>query len=169
MFFFFAFCTFFKIFHVRLGKKSKSVSFSRVYVCVKAKLTVVSFFYFFLFCTFPLGVIAVAGRKSLVFFFSFNLTTTSDCIGNGDLKESSQRCVHNQKHPNISPRPHCLPFCRTQYSLLIIFTLWNPKATQSSKRMPIYIRVIQFYLLITCASWILAKSNYSVNKIGFTK
>ena len=50
----FAFCTFFKNFHVRLGKKRKSVSFSRVYVCVKAKLTFVSFFYFFLFCTFPL-------------------------------------------------------------------------------------------------------------------
>ena len=47
MFFSFAFCTFFKIFHVRLGKKSKSVSFSRVYVCVKAKLTLVIFFYFF--------------------------------------------------------------------------------------------------------------------------
>ena len=47
-FFSFAFCTFFKIFHVRLGEKSKSVSFSRVYVCVKAKLTLVSFFYFFL-------------------------------------------------------------------------------------------------------------------------
>ena len=45
MFFSFAFCTFFKIFHVRLGKKSKSVSFSRVYVCVKAKLTLVSFFF----------------------------------------------------------------------------------------------------------------------------
>ena len=53
MFFSFAFCKFFKNFHVRLGKKSKSVSFSRVYVCVKAKLTLVSFFYFFL-CTFPL-------------------------------------------------------------------------------------------------------------------
>ena len=47
MFFSFAFCTFFKIFHVRLGEKSKSVSFLRVYVCVKAKLTLVSFFYFF--------------------------------------------------------------------------------------------------------------------------
>ena len=31
------------IFHVRLGGKSKSVSFSRVYVCVKAKLTLVFF------------------------------------------------------------------------------------------------------------------------------
>ena len=49
MFFSFAFCTFFKIFHVRLGKKSKSVSFSRVYVCVKAKLTLVSFFFTFFF------------------------------------------------------------------------------------------------------------------------
>ena len=47
MFFSFAFCTFFKIFHVRLGEKSKSVSFSRVYVCVKAKLTLVSFFLLF--------------------------------------------------------------------------------------------------------------------------
>ena len=53
MFFSFAFCTFFKIFHVRLGKKSKSVSFSRVYVCVKAKLTLVSFFYFFFFAPSP--------------------------------------------------------------------------------------------------------------------
>ena len=34
------------------GKKSKSVSFSRVYVCVKAKLTLVSFVLLF-FCTFP--------------------------------------------------------------------------------------------------------------------
>ena len=47
MFFSFAFCTFFKIFHVRLGKKSKSVSFSRVYVCVNAILTLVSFFFTF--------------------------------------------------------------------------------------------------------------------------
>ena len=47
MFFSFAFCTFFKIFHVRLGKKSKSVSFSRGYVCVKVKLTLVSFFLLF--------------------------------------------------------------------------------------------------------------------------
>ena len=45
MFFSFTFCTFFK--------KSKSVSFSRVYVCVKAKLRLVIFFTFFL-CTFPL-------------------------------------------------------------------------------------------------------------------
>ena len=58
MFFSFAFCTFFKIFHVRLGKKSKSVSFSRVYVCVKAKLTLVSFFLLF-FCTFPLRYFSI--------------------------------------------------------------------------------------------------------------
>ena len=37
----------FKIFHVRLGEISKSVGFSRVYVCVKAKLTLVSFFLLF--------------------------------------------------------------------------------------------------------------------------
>ena len=56
MFFSFAFCTFFKIFHVRLGKKSKSVSFSRVYVCVKAKLTLVSFFLLF-FLHLPLIIV----------------------------------------------------------------------------------------------------------------
>ena len=37
----------FQNFPCTLGGKSKSVSFSRVYVCVKAKLTLVSFFYFF--------------------------------------------------------------------------------------------------------------------------
>ena len=57
-YFFFAFCTFFKIFHVRLGGKSKSVSFSRVYVCVKAKLTLVSFCYFF-FMQLPLRPLSV--------------------------------------------------------------------------------------------------------------
>ena len=36
-----------------MGKKSKSVSFSRVYVCVKAKLTLVSFFYIFFYAPFP--------------------------------------------------------------------------------------------------------------------
>ena len=46
MFFSFVFCTFFKIFHVHLGKKVK-VLFSRVYVWVTAKLTLVNFFYFF--------------------------------------------------------------------------------------------------------------------------
>ena len=34
------------------GKKVKVLVF-RVYVCVKAKLTLVSFFYFFISCTFP--------------------------------------------------------------------------------------------------------------------
>ena len=65
MFFFsFAFCTFFNKFHVRLGKKSKSVSFSRVYVCVKAKLTVVSFFFtFFYFAPFPNANIFQAGMS----------------------------------------------------------------------------------------------------------
>ena len=52
MFFSFVFCTFFKIFHVHLGKKVK-VLFSRVYVWVTAKLTLVNFFYFF-FMHFPL-------------------------------------------------------------------------------------------------------------------
>ena len=36
-----------------LGKKRKTVSFSSVYVCVKAKLTIVSFFYFFFYAPFP--------------------------------------------------------------------------------------------------------------------
>ena len=51
--FFFCVLHIFQNFPCTLGGKSKSVSFSRVYVCVKAKLTLVSFFYFFL-CTFPL-------------------------------------------------------------------------------------------------------------------
>ena len=40
--------------------KSKSVSFSRVYVCVKAKLTLVKFFLLFFLCTFPLRTLAIA-------------------------------------------------------------------------------------------------------------
>ena len=40
--FFWRFYAFFKIFQARLGKNSKNVT--RVYVCVKAKLTFVSFF-----------------------------------------------------------------------------------------------------------------------------
>ena len=50
-FFLFAFCTFFK--------KSKSVSFSRVYVCVKAKLTLVIFFLLFFLCTFPFMLVSM--------------------------------------------------------------------------------------------------------------
>ena len=46
---FWRFCTFFNIFYVRLGEKRKNVSFSRVYVCVKAKITFVSFFFLFIF------------------------------------------------------------------------------------------------------------------------
>ena len=68
-FFSFAFCTFFKIFHVRLGQKSKSVNFSRVYVCVKAKLTLVSFFLFFYFVHLPLMIICE-------FFLSFKVMQT---------------------------------------------------------------------------------------------
>ena len=40
---FLRFCTFFKIFHIRLEEKRKNVSFYTVYVCVKAKLTFVVF------------------------------------------------------------------------------------------------------------------------------
>ena len=40
-------CTFFTIFHVSLGKKGKMLVYLRVYVCVKAKLTFVSFFLLF--------------------------------------------------------------------------------------------------------------------------
>ena len=46
------FGTFFKNFHVRLGKTRKNVSFYRG-VCVKAKLTLVSFFSFLFFAPFP--------------------------------------------------------------------------------------------------------------------
>ena len=72
----FAFCTFFKIFHVRLGKKSKSVSFSRVYVCVKAKITLVSFFLLFFFAPSPKN-----GHIWCTFF--------SDC---GDSLQKERRC-----------------------------------------------------------------------------
>ena len=44
VFLFLRFCTFFKIFHVRLGKKRKNVSFYRRVCMCKAKLTFVSFF-----------------------------------------------------------------------------------------------------------------------------
>ena len=47
VFVFLRFCTVFKIFHVRLGKKGKMLDFTGVYVCVKAKLTFVRFFSFF--------------------------------------------------------------------------------------------------------------------------
>ena len=40
------FCAFFKIFHVRLRKKGFFLVFTRVYVCVKAKLTLCFFFFF---------------------------------------------------------------------------------------------------------------------------
>ena len=42
--FFFCVLHIFQNFPCTLGEKSKSVSFSRVYVCVKAKLTLVKFF-----------------------------------------------------------------------------------------------------------------------------
>ena len=45
--FFFCVLHIFQNFPCTLGEKSKSVSFSRVYVCVKAKLTLVSFFFTF--------------------------------------------------------------------------------------------------------------------------
>ena len=45
--FFFCVLHVFQNFPCMLGEKSKSVSFSRVYVCGKAKLTLVNFFYFF--------------------------------------------------------------------------------------------------------------------------
>ena len=44
---FLRFCAFFKIFHIQLEEKRKNVSFYTVYVCVKVKLTFVSFFSFF--------------------------------------------------------------------------------------------------------------------------
>ena len=45
-----------------LGEKSKSVSFSRVYVCVKAKLTLVIFFIFF-YAPFPETVFGASVLK----------------------------------------------------------------------------------------------------------
>ena len=57
--FFFCVLHIFQNFPCTLGEKSKSVSFSRVYVCVKAKLTLVSFFLLFFLCTFPLATFPV--------------------------------------------------------------------------------------------------------------
>ena len=51
--FFFCVLHIFQNFPCTLGEKSKSVSFSRVYVCVKAKLTLVSFFLLFFHAPFP--------------------------------------------------------------------------------------------------------------------
>ena len=51
--FFFCVLHIFQNFPCTLGEKSKSVSFLRVYVCVKAQLTLVIFFYFFLYAPFP--------------------------------------------------------------------------------------------------------------------
>ena len=53
--FFFCVLHIFQIFPGTLGEKSKSVSFSRVHVCVKAKLTLLVFFYFF-FMHLPLRI-----------------------------------------------------------------------------------------------------------------
>ena len=53
-FFLLRFCTIFQNFPCTPGEKSKSVSFSRVYVCEKAKLTLVSFFYFFFYAPSPM-------------------------------------------------------------------------------------------------------------------
>ena len=57
-FFFFCVLHIFQIFPCTLGGKSKSVSFSRVYVCVKAKLTLVSFFLLF-FMHLPLSLFSI--------------------------------------------------------------------------------------------------------------
>ena len=48
------FCAFFKIFYVCLGKNTNMLIFTRVYVCVKAKLTLVSCFWIFLHLVFEL-------------------------------------------------------------------------------------------------------------------
>ena len=53
--FFFCVLHIFQNFPCTLGEKSKSVSFSRVYVCVKAKLTLVSFFLLFFYAPSPRG------------------------------------------------------------------------------------------------------------------
>ena len=53
LFFILRFAYFSKFSMYAWGKKEKKVSFSRVHVCVKAKLTLVSFFYFFFYAPFP--------------------------------------------------------------------------------------------------------------------
>ena len=100
MFFSFAFCTFFKIFHVRLGKKSKSVSFSRVYVCVKAKLTVVSFFLLFLLCTFPLMNIYLLPCRTKSILEKVDVPILSWLVRHAAVCH----CCHLK--PARSPQPH---------------------------------------------------------------
>ena len=53
---FLPFCTFFKIFHVRLGKKTKNVSFYRRVCVCKGKTNIVIFFWFY-----PVGTLAPKG------------------------------------------------------------------------------------------------------------
>ena len=61
---------FFKFFNGRLGKKQKNVGFYGVCMYVRPKLTFVSFFFCFLFCTFPVygyvfivGILVYGGRS----------------------------------------------------------------------------------------------------------
>ena len=58
VFFVFAFLHIFQKNHVRLGEKRKILVFTGVYVCVKAKLTLVSFFPLLLHL-----FLATSGRK----------------------------------------------------------------------------------------------------------
>ena len=60
-------CTFFKIFHLRLGIKGKFLVFIGVYVCVKARLTLFRFFPFF-FAPFPNINIVIFHPTPLLFF-----------------------------------------------------------------------------------------------------
>ena len=68
--FFFCVLHIFQNFPCTLGEKSKSVSFSRVYVCVKAKLTLVSFFLLFYFVHLPLSSLQ---KYILLLSFSFSV------------------------------------------------------------------------------------------------
>ena len=85
VFAFLRFCTFFKIFHVRLGKKTKNVS-RGVYVCVKAKQTFVSFFQFF-FAPFPKEDKIDASPSS-----NFGHSKTKSCDGSRSVVVSAHIC-----------------------------------------------------------------------------
>ena len=65
--FFFCVLHIFQNFPCTLGEKSKSVSFSRVYVCVNAKLTLVSCFYFFFHAPFPYSIPMLLNLSCFVF------------------------------------------------------------------------------------------------------
>ena len=104
------FCTFFKIFHVRLGKKTKTVSFySGVCMCKGKTNTCQVFFSIIFFCTFPLEEIVIPQKsgemKKVCTFCVSSLGSFQDQISSS-LEENPQntpRCPENVKNTAKHP------------------------------------------------------------------